>query len=130
MFYECILLIRPDVSAKHVAEVTRTLESIIEKNDGKMIGSEYWGFKTLAYRIEKRAKAHYVCLGFSISSLEAIYAHLKFHKDILRHLFIKKPKGLLFPTAQMQSSMGDLENQEIIPENLEQESAEHTGVES
>ena len=131
MFYECILLIRPDVSAKHVAEVTRTIEGIIEKNGGQVIGSEYWGFKTLAYRIEKRAKAHYVCLGFSLSCLDPIYAHLKFHKDVLRHLFIKKPKGLLFPTVQMQSSLGDLENQDILPDLAQEaETAEHTGAES
>ncbi len=132
MFYECILLIRPDVSAKHVAEVTRTIESIIEKNDGQVIGSEYWGFKTLAYRIEKRAKAHYVCLGFSLSCLDPIYAHLKFHKDVLRHLFIKKPKGLQFPTVQMQSSMMDLENQDILPDHTPEgsETTEYTGAES
>lgn len=118
MFYECILLIRPDVSAKHVAEVTRVLQNLIEKEGGSVIATEYWGFKTLAYRIEKRAKAHYVCLGISIASLTAIYAHLKFHRDILRHLFIKKPKGLQFPTLQMQSSMGDLENQDLVESSL------------
>ena len=130
MFYECILLIRPDVSAKHVAEVTRTLLNIIEKSGGQVIGSEYWGFKTLAYRIEKRAKAHYVCLGFAVESLDPIYAHLKFHKDVLRHLFIKKPKGVQFPTLQMQSSIGDLEHQEIIPDVLKEESEhpEHAGA--
>ena len=113
MFYECILLIRPDVSAKHVSEVTRVLQGVIEKEGGKIIATEYWGFKTLAYRIEKRAKAHYVCLGISVSSLEPVYAHLKFHRDILRHLFIKQPKGLNFPTVQMQSSLSDLENLDI-----------------
>ena len=131
MFYECILLIRPDVSAKHVAEVTRTLQGIIEKDGGQVIATEYWGFKTLAYRIEKRAKAHYVCLGISVSSLEPIYAHLKFHRDILRHLFIKQPKGLTFPTIQMHSSLGDLESQDFSAETAEtEETQDHTGVES
>ena len=130
MFYECILLIRPDVSAKHVSEVTRVLQGIIEKDGGQVIATEYWGFKTLAYRIEKRAKAHYVCLGISVESLTPIYAHLKFHRDILRHLFIKKPKGLTFPTLQMQSSLHDLEHQEIPAEiSSENANAEHPGEE-
>ncbi len=121
MFYECILLIRPDVSAKHVSEVIRVLQNIIEKEGGEVIATEYWGFKTLAYRIEKRAKAHYVCLGISASSLEPVYAHLKFHRDILRHLFIKHPKGLNFPTVQMQSSLNDLENLEIPEDNADEQ---------
>ena len=133
MFYECILLIRPDVSAKHVAEVTRALQNVIEKDGGQVVATEYWGFKTLAYRIEKRAKAHYVCLGLSVSSLESVYAHLKFHRDILRHLFIKQPKGLNFPTVQMHSSLSDLENQDMITEVTdadETETLDQTGEES
>ena len=132
MFYECILLIRPDVSAKHVSEVLRIIANIIEKEGGQVIATEYWGFKTLAYRIEKRAKAHYVCMGISAQSLEPVYAHLKFHRDVLRHLFIKRPKGLNFPTVQMQSSLSDLENIDIVEENTDESHQEghQTGAES
>jgi small subunit ribosomal protein S6 len=127
MFYECILIIRPDVSAKHVSEVTRILQGIIEKEGGQVIATEYWGFKTLAYRIEKRAKAHYVCLGISVSSLVPIYKHLEFHRDVLRHLFIRKPRGLTFPTLQMHSSLHDLEHQEMPAEIIDEiENTENT----
>jgi small subunit ribosomal protein S6 len=131
MFYECTLLIRPDVSAKHLSEVTRVLQGIIEKNGGKLIATEYWGFKTLAYRIEKRGKAHYVCLGIEVPSLQPIYDHLEFHVDVLRHLFIKKEDGLTFPTLQMQSSLHDLENQEMSLESTdESDNDEQSGEES
>ena len=80
----------------------------IEKSGGKVHATEYWGFRSLAYPLAKRAKAHYVCLGMEASSLEALNHYLKFHKDLLRFLFIKKPKGLEFPTLLLHSSLADL----------------------
>ena len=91
MFYECVLIIRPDVSSKYVMEFVQGIQEVIEKSGGKVHATEYWGFRSLAYPIAKRAKAHYVCLGMEASSLEALNHYLKFHKDLLRFLFIKKP---------------------------------------
>lgn len=108
MFYECVLIIRPDVSSKYVIELVQGVQEVIESNGGKVQASEYWGFRTLAYRIQKRAKAHYVCLGIQAPSLEALQRHLKFHRDLLRFLCIKKPKGLEFPTPLFHSSLADL----------------------
>jgi small subunit ribosomal protein S6 len=108
MFYECVLIIRPDVSSKYVMEFVQGIQEVIEKSGGKVHATEYWGFRSLAYPIAKRAKAHYVCLGMEASSLEALNHYLKFHKDLLRFLFIKKPKGLEFPTLLLHSSLADL----------------------
>lgn len=108
MFYECVLIVRPDVSVKHLVEVARGIQQVVEGCGGTLEASEYWGFRTLAYRIEKRAKAHYLCLGLSLPSMDPLYHHLKFHQDLLRSMCIKKPKGLQFPTPLFYSSLSDL----------------------
>lgn len=112
MFYECVLIVRPDVSSKYIMEIVHGIGEVIEASGGKVHATEYWGFRTLAYRIEKRAKAHYVCLGIETPSLDGLNRHLKFHRDLLRFLCIKKPKGLEFPTPLLHSSLADLEIEE------------------
>lgn len=108
MFYECVLIIRPEVSARSIQDIAEEIQKVIESSDGKLLDGEYWGFKTLAYRIKKKAKAHYVCLGIQLSSLDALQRHLKFHRDLLRFLFIKKPQGFDFPTPLFHSALADL----------------------
>lgn len=108
-FYECILIIRPDVSVRQVSSVIESVQEVLEKSGGSFHEGEYWGFRTLAYRILKRAKAHYVCLGISAPKLEDLQRHLKFHRDVLRFVLIHRPKGLKFPTPLFQTSLTDME---------------------
>jgi small subunit ribosomal protein S6 len=106
--YECILMVRPDVSPKQVGLIVDSVKAVVERSGGQFKGGEYWGFRTLAYRIEKRGKAHYVCLGMFLTDLSELTHFLKFHRDLLRYVFFKKPKGLTFPTLLFQSSLEEL----------------------
>lgn len=119
MFYECVLVIRPDISDKQVGIIAQTIKELVEKEGGSVEGGEYWGFRTLAYRVHKRGKAHYICLGLKLPSLKALQHHLKFHRDLLRFLILKKPKGLEFPTPLFHSALGELGNTENIKEQGE-----------
>ena len=51
--YEHIYLVRQDVTAQQVEALTEQYTGIIEANGGKITKSEYWGVKTLAFRIKK-----------------------------------------------------------------------------
>ena len=116
MFYECVLLIRPDVSIKQVRVIVQSVQEVIEKEGGSLEGGEYWGFRTLAYRILKKGKAHYVCLGIRLDDLKSLQHYLKFNRELLRFLLIKKPKGLTFPSPLFQAPLTDLESAEITPQ--------------
>lgn len=104
MFYECTLILSPGLTKEQLDTVQAQMQSVIESNQGQILNAEYWGFKTLTYPIQKGSKAHYLHLGFAMNQLTALYAHLKFHPNILRYLIVKYPKGLTYPTYQVQAS--------------------------
>ena len=49
--YEHIFLARQDVSAQQVEELTNALTEVLTSNGGKVTKNEYWGLKSLSYRI-------------------------------------------------------------------------------
>jgi len=58
--YEHVFLARQDVTAQQVEELSAQYKGIIEKNGGKVVGEpEYWGIKSLTFRIKKNPKAHF-----------------------------------------------------------------------
>ena len=58
--YEHVYLARQDLSAQQVEEMTANYKGVIEGLGGKLVGDpEYWGVKTLSFRIRKNRKAHF-----------------------------------------------------------------------
>ena len=60
--YESVFIARQDVSATQVDSLTDSFEKIISDNGGSVARREYWGLRTLAYRIKKTAKVITSCL--------------------------------------------------------------------
>ena len=52
--YEHIMLARQDVSAQQVETLVEQFKGIIEANGGSVPKVEYWGVKSLGYRIKKK----------------------------------------------------------------------------
>jgi ribosomal protein S6 len=63
--YEHIYLARQDISAQQVDALTARFKAVIESFGGKVEKVEYWGVKSLAYRIKKNRKAHHDSSGRS-----------------------------------------------------------------
>lgn len=112
-FYECVLIIRPDVSMRYVKDVIEKTTRVLEEQGGRVEAVEYWGSRILAYKIKKRSRAYYVCLGIATNNLEPLYEYLKFNTDLLRYACIAQPKGLNFPTP-LHEEMRDLDNHEEV----------------
>ncbi|HXW41850.1 MAG TPA: 30S ribosomal protein S6, partial [Xanthobacteraceae bacterium] len=56
--YEHVYLARQDASAQQVETLTAQYKGVIEQMGGKVAKTEYWGVKSLSYRIRKNRKAH------------------------------------------------------------------------
>jgi len=89
--YEHMLIARQDISAQQVDALATHLKTIVESEGGKVEKHEYWGLRSLAYRIKKNRKGHYVLLninapGTAISELER---QLKINEDVLRYLTVR-----------------------------------------
>ena len=103
--YEHVFLSRQDVSAQQVETLTATFKTIIEEGGGKIAKSEYWGLRTLTYRIRKNRKAH-----FSLFNIDAPHAavaemerQMSLSDDVLRFLTLKMDELEEGPSAMMQS---------------------------
>ena len=59
--YEHVYLARQDLTAQQV-ESDRAVQDVIEGLGGKIEKAEYWGVKSLAYRIKKNRKAHFTLM--------------------------------------------------------------------
>ena len=60
--YEHIYLARQDVTAQQVETMTAAYKQILENLGGTVAKIEYWGVKSLAYRIKKNRKAHFTLI--------------------------------------------------------------------
>ena len=64
--YEHVFLARQDISQAQVEALTKEYSDVITEGGGKVGKTEYWGLKTVAFKIKKNRKAHY-----SLMNLEA-----------------------------------------------------------
>ena len=70
--YETVLIARNDVTQQQVEAVADEVATQLETEGGSVAKREYWGLRSLSYRIKKNRKGHYILLG-----LDATHPALK-----------------------------------------------------
>jgi len=103
-FYEHVFLARQDLATAQVDALADQFTKIVEAGGGKVTKTEYWGLKTLAYRIRKNRKAHYVL--FNIEAPAAAVAELErnvaLNEDVLRYMTVRVDELEAGPSAMMR----------------------------
>lgn len=89
--YEHIYLARQDISAQQVETLTAQCKTTIESFGGKIEKVEYWGVKSLAYRIKKNRKAHFSLLNIDAppAALAEMERQMSINEDIIRFMTIR-----------------------------------------
>lgn len=102
--YEHIFLARQDVSSQQVEELTTTITNVLTDAGGKVTKNEYWGLKTLSYRIRKNRKAHYTLLNIDAphAAVAEMERQMRINEDILRFMTIRVDELEEGPSAMMQ----------------------------
>ena len=102
--YESVFIARQDVSATQVDSLTDSFEKIISDNGGSVERREYWGLRTLAYRIKKNRKGHYVMFNLEAPSgaVQEMERNMRLNEDILRYMTIRIEKIREEPSPIMQ----------------------------
>ncbi len=54
--YECVLIARNDITQAQVEALADTIATQFEAEEGAIRKREYWGLRSLAYRIKKNRK--------------------------------------------------------------------------
>lgn len=102
--YEHIVLARQDVSPQQVEELTNQLTELLAQNGGKVTKNEYWGLKSLSYRINKNRKAHYTLLNIDAPApaVAEMERQERINEDILRFMTVRVDELEEGPSAMMQ----------------------------
>ena len=102
--YEHIFLARQDVSPTQVEELTAALTEVLTNGGGKVTKNEYWGLKSLSYRIKKNRKAHYTLLNIDAphAAVAEMERQMGINEDILRFMTIRVDELEEGPSAMMQ----------------------------
>ncbi len=102
--YEHIFIARQDVSSAQVDSMVETFSGLIQEGGGTVAKSEYWGLRTMAYRIKKNRKGHYVLLNLDAPSdaIAELERQERLHEDILRSLTLRVDEFEEGPSVVMQ----------------------------
>src|SRR6202521_3116145 len=116
--YEHMLIARQDISAQAVDALATHLKTIIEGEGGKVEKQEYWGLRSLAYRIKKNRKGHYVLLNINApaKAVVELERQLKINEDVLRYITVSVDQ---FEVSSNKNRRDDRPDGERKPEGVE-----------
>ena len=101
--YEHVFISRQDLSTSQAEALIEHFSNILTKNGGEVVSHEYWGLKTMAYKINKNRKGHYVLLRSDSSAIAVreMERLMRLHEDVMRVMTIKIAKHEEGPSAVM-----------------------------
>jgi small subunit ribosomal protein S6 len=112
--YEHVYLARQDLSAQQVEELTTQLKGVVEQMGGSLAKTEYWGVKSLSFRIRKNRKAHFTLMELNApaTAVNEIERQERLNEDVLRYLTLRVDEHEAGPSAMMRKADRDRERDE------------------
>lgn len=103
--YEHVFIARQDISAAQVEGLTSSFAAIIAEHGGTVAKTESWGLRTLAYRIKKNRKGHYVLFNLDAPAvaIRELERNQRLSEDILRFMTIRVDALEEGPSAMMNA---------------------------
>src|SRR6476469_3886421 len=104
--YENIFIARQDVPATQVETLTNQFAELVAAQGGTVSKKEYWGLRSLTFRIKKNRKGHYTLLNIDAPSaaVKELERTMSINEDIIRYLTVRVDKLEEGPSAVMQRS--------------------------
>ena len=89
--YEHVFICRQDLTSVQAETLADEFKGTLTDNGGKVIDSEYWGLRSIAYRMNKNRKGHYFMFksesnSTAVAEMERL---MNINEDIMRFLTIK-----------------------------------------
>jgi len=107
--YESVFIARQDISAAQVDGLTEAFEKVITDAGGSIAKRENWGLRTMAYKIKKNRKGHYVLLNFDAPApaLHEMERQMRINEDVLRYMTLRIDEFEEGPSAMMRNKDRD-----------------------
>ena len=104
--YENVFIARQDVPATQVETLTNQFAELITAQGGTVQKKEYWGLRSLTFRIKKNRKGHYTLLNIDAPSaaVKELERTMSINEDIIRFLTVRVDALEEGPSAVMQRS--------------------------
>jgi small subunit ribosomal protein S6 len=89
--YETVLIARNDITQQQVEAIADEVAADLEADGGSVKKREYWGLRSLAYRIKKNRKGHYMLLGLDAKPafITEMERKLGLNEDMLRFMTVR-----------------------------------------
>ena len=86
-----MFICRQDLTSVQAETLAEEFKGTLTENGGKVIESEYWGLRSIAYRMNKNRKGHYFMfkLNSDAKAVAEMERLMNIHEDIMRFLTIK-----------------------------------------
>ncbi|MDG1006584.1 MAG: 30S ribosomal protein S6 [Alphaproteobacteria bacterium] len=107
--YEHIFIARQDISSQQVEGLVDMAQAVLEENGGKITKNEYWGLKSLAYRVKKNRKGHYTLLNIEAdhAAVAELERRIGLNDDIIRHMTLRVDEHETDESVQMRNKNRD-----------------------
>ena len=107
--YEHVFICRQDISQQQVETLTENLTAILTEQGGSIEKTEYWGLRSLAYRVKKNRKGHYSLLNITAdhTAISEMERQISLNDDILRFMTIRVEEHDVEPSAPLSSKNKD-----------------------
>ena len=105
-FYEHVFIARQDLSQAQVDALAAQATEIVEAGNGKVTKTETWGLKSLAYKIERNRKAHFVLLNIEApgSVVAELERQTRINEDVIRYMTIRVDAHEEGPSVMMRKN--------------------------
>ena len=102
--YEHVMIARQDLSNTQAEGLIEHFGTVLSDNGGALVDHEYWGVKTMAYKINKNRKGHYAYLRTDApaTAVQEMERLMRLHDDVMRVMTIKVDAHEEGPSVQMQ----------------------------
>ena len=107
--YEHVFICRQDISQQQVETLTENLTAILTEQGGSIEKTEYWGLRSLAYRVKKNRKGYYSLLNITVdhTAISEMERQMSLNDDILRFMTIRVEEHDVEPSAPLSSKNKD-----------------------
>ena len=130
--YESVFIARQDITSAQVEAMADEFAEIITSAGGSIKKREYWGLRSLAYRIKKNRKGHYVMLNMETGpeALREYERIMGLNEDVLRFLNlnieeIEDGPSIMVQAKTERSSRGQRDHSDVDTNDDKDDSSEN-----
>ena len=107
--YEHVFISRQDLSNQQAEGLIEHFGQILTDNGGSLKGTEYWGLRTLAYKIKRNRKAHFVMLDIEApaGAVAELERQTAINEDVIRYMTVRVDEHESGPSVMMRKNDRD-----------------------